>query len=610
MTLTHPLAWGLLLLAIPIILFFLLKVRLRKELVTTTLFWQQVFEERRIRTLHRRFRYFASLILALLFLSCLTAALLDPVLTTAQNNRCVIIIDNSASMNARLPSSQTIRLHSAQQQALKRLKKLAAGQQAALLTANVNPKILSGFTNHTGTLQRKLAAIPATDYPADLGAALRLAEQLIADQPDSPIYIYTDAELPLKSNVPSNVHIVRVGLPIDNLAITRFQPRRLPEHAADYEILVEAVNFGMDTVQTRLEIDCEGEIVDVLPLSLEPGKAVTKIVRNTSAEGGLYRAKLASTDSFPADDVAIAFLTQQFVQHVLLGGTENFFLRHVLQVQPQTEVILIEDIPDSVPPESVWVFHQKVPLVLPQGNVMVIDPQNDCDLFQVQGRLEQPITANVTAGNPLVRFMPPGLVFSGAKNVVSLKDNAKVLAETAEGFPLYGQFVSENQRVLVLSADLNQGDFALRTAFPMLISQALTYFRDSNDLQRAYSTAEPVNLSVPTEKTQVILRSPSGREEMFPCREGTVLLGRLGECGVWTLLDLESGQELAKIACNLFNAVESNLRSSAEGVSLAAERDTWELAALFVRPLWHYLALLTLLLTAAEWFLYQRRWIE
>jgi len=157
------------------------------------------------------------------------------------------------------------------------------------------------------------------------------------------------------------------------LAITRFQPRRLPERLADYEILVEVVNFGTTTVQTRLEIDCDGELVDVLPLSLEPNMLVMKIVRNTSASGGLLRATLADTDSFSTDNTAVAFLSEQFVQRILLYGQENFFLWHVLQALPLTEIVLVPEIPDSIPPDSVLVLHQTVPATLPPGNVLVID---------------------------------------------------------------------------------------------------------------------------------------------------------------------------------------------------------------------------------------------
>jgi len=611
MTIANPLAWGLLLLAIPIILFFLLKVRFRKEWITTTIFWNKVFEERRNRRLHRRWRYLISLLLALLFIACLTAAVLDPAMFAAQNSRHVLIIDNSASMNALLSESETSRLDAAKQQALKQLNQLS-GRQVALLSANIEPQIISGFTNHSGTLRQRLAEIPATDFPAGTHAALQLAEQLIEGSPDASIYIYTDSmeaadgRQQTAAEAETAVKIFPMGESISNVALTRFQPRRLPERATDYEIFIEVINFGTETVETSLEIEREGTLVDILSLSLEPNVPVTRILRNTSAGGGLFRATLTNPDQFLTDNTAAAFLSEQYVQRILLYGEENFFLWHVLQALPLTEVRVIAAIPDVIPPDSVLVLHQTVPPILPLGNVLIIDPQNDSNLLTVGGLLERPMAATVNAESPLVRFIAPGLVFANARTLIPQTHNLFPLLATADEFPLYLQFVADEQRVLVLSADLNQGDFSLRTAFPILISQALSYFRNTEELQKAYSTAEPVRLTLPTEHPQVILRSPSGREAVFPCQNGVVSLGRLGETGIWTILEADTQRELAQIACNLFNAAESNFQSTAEmPVPSGAEAGTF-----FVRPIWFYLAFFALLLTAMEWFLYQRRWIE
>jgi hypothetical protein len=102
-----------------------------------------------------------------------------------------------------------------------------------------------------------------------------------------------------------------------------------------------------------------------------------------------------------------------------------------------------------------------------------------------------------------------------------------------------------------------------------------------------------------------------GREEVFPHQGGSVSFGRLGECGVWTIIEPESGRELAKIACNLFNSTESNLHSSNEAPKdTESDKSNESEQGAFHGPLWYYLALFALFLTAAEWFLYQRRWIE
>ena len=54
MSLTNPAAWIWAGLALPIIALYILKIRQRRVPVSTTLFWEQVFEERKPRAWWRR----------------------------------------------------------------------------------------------------------------------------------------------------------------------------------------------------------------------------------------------------------------------------------------------------------------------------------------------------------------------------------------------------------------------------------------------------------------------------------------------------------------------------------------------------------------------------
>jgi len=241
-----PMAGYLALLAVPIILFYILKVRLRQENVSTLIFWQQVFEERRTRSLWRQLRHLLSLLINLLFLSLLVAALLDPILTSQKKeSRTVIIVDNSAGMNA-IESGNTTRLDLAKTELAAYLAGTEVGKQTAIITAGGDPQVVVGFTNHLGTLQKMLAEIKPTDNPTELGKAIELARHLTADEPDSVVLVYTDGcSTELDSYLTAeDVRFVPVGKPLDNVAVTQFQLRRSIGDAIGYEILVEAVNFG------------------------------------------------------------------------------------------------------------------------------------------------------------------------------------------------------------------------------------------------------------------------------------------------------------------------------------------------------------------------------
>ena len=60
------LAWAAL--TIPIVIFYILKIRLRQVPVSTTIFWRQIYDEKRPRSIWQQLRHLISLLVQLLWL--------------------------------------------------------------------------------------------------------------------------------------------------------------------------------------------------------------------------------------------------------------------------------------------------------------------------------------------------------------------------------------------------------------------------------------------------------------------------------------------------------------------------------------------------------------
>src|SRR6202022_3281530 len=86
----------------PVIVFYILKIRLRRVPVSTILFWRQIFEQKKPRSIWQRLRHLVSLLVQLVLLFLLVGALAEPFRTgeNLQTRRVVLVVDNSASMNA------------------------------------------------------------------------------------------------------------------------------------------------------------------------------------------------------------------------------------------------------------------------------------------------------------------------------------------------------------------------------------------------------------------------------------------------------------------------------------------------------------------------------
>src|SRR5436305_4902097 len=102
MSLTYPIALAWAALTIPIVVFYILKIRLRQVPVSTTIFWRQIYDEKRPRSLWQILRHLISLLIQILWLLLLVFALTEPFFTweILQARRLVLVVDNSASMRA------------------------------------------------------------------------------------------------------------------------------------------------------------------------------------------------------------------------------------------------------------------------------------------------------------------------------------------------------------------------------------------------------------------------------------------------------------------------------------------------------------------------------
>src|SRR3954468_4527931 len=102
MSLANPTALLWLLLAIPVVVFYVLKIRLKRVPVSTVIFWRQIFDEKRPRSLWQRLRHLISLLLPLVLLTLLVGVLAEPFFAweALSARRILLVVDNSASMNA------------------------------------------------------------------------------------------------------------------------------------------------------------------------------------------------------------------------------------------------------------------------------------------------------------------------------------------------------------------------------------------------------------------------------------------------------------------------------------------------------------------------------
>ncbi len=639
MSLANPLALVLAGLALPIVALYILKIRLRRVPVSTLIFWRQVFDEKKPRSLFQKLRHLVSLLLQLAFLLLLVFAVADPILRwqQAHSRRIVIVLDDSASMAATdvTPS----RLEAARARAIALVEGMRQGDEAAVIAAS-RPRVVCGPTDHERTLRSAIGSITQVDEPGRIADAVDLAQRLLAGSPKKPrIVILSDGAFdqaePLAQT--QEVDLALVGARTANVGITQLQARRSMLDPSGYEILVEVTNASDTEAQPRLELELDSDPIDVMTLTLKPGEHAVRTFEKTSVEGGWLHAHLSPGDLFTGDDDAWAVLPARARRKVILHTPGNLFLEKVFEAMPEVDLEVVKlaegaaPCPASVPAGGVVVYHRRVPDRLPVAPVFLIDPERSGPGWTVAARQKNVVVARQDRESPYMANIRLDAVVISEASRLALAGKPRVLAESAAGDPLFAiverSVSGARYKLAVLAVDLEASDLPLQTAFPIMASNVLSEFGESRgELRESLAAGSLLEFEPPGDLKpgeRLILVAPDGREQEIALVPGAPLAaaGPLDLRGGWSVLrrvgsprgDVAESRRLLpgdttvlKAACNIADRRETDLRAP-EGLATQAAANPLPLA---VRPIWYYLIASAWLLSCWEWLLYQRRWID
>lgn len=481
MNFLFPAAWAWLGLALPIIALYLIRTRLERRSVSTLLFWEQIRTQSYNSALWRKLRRWLSLLLQLVFLALVTFALTQPLAPwqTAQPTSTVFVLDPSASMLAR-EGAQT-RWERAKEMLDQRIRQLRPFDRAALLVAADPPQVLSGWTASRRVLLDALNRAQPVGEGVSLRAALALAENLRSTQPNASIQLLTDGVWRDPTEVNGKVECVWVGEPQPNVGITQFSARRPFSSPGEVRVSLEVVSRGEIKMEGTVELFRSGQLVDVQPVSLEPGGAWQREWDLQAPGAEEFEARLAGfpPDALSVDDSARVKIDAVHVVRVILVSTPNPYLEAALDALPLVEWARVESLSGFPDPGALYVFNRTVP---PEGfenaNALLINPPSAGFWGRPDGAVERPLVSEVARDEALMRHTGFSNVSLDAATKWQKPPVAQVFAESFGDPLIYGQW-DDRRHWALLAFDLEGSDLVLRTAFPILLGNAVESLRPS-----------------------------------------------------------------------------------------------------------------------------------
>lgn len=590
------------LLAIPILVLYMLRLRRREVPVSSILLWRLLLRDQQANAPWQKLERSLLLFLQLLALAALVLALARPVwpVRSLVSGPVVVILDGSASMLAVDGAAGAARFEMARAAALDLVSDLPASARMSLVLAGDPPQIIAAAEGDPARLRAALESAQAAPVEADWQATLALAAGA-ASAPGLSVeaaefILISDGGLSLASStgepslsaalrLPGRVRYLPVGGETSNLALSALALRPAD---SGVQLFAQVHNYSALPHTAILALyrqvgEASETLLDARPLELLPHTSQSIVLDRLPDSAARYIARLqpapgGAADSFPLDDAAYAVYTPAQAGRTLLVTPGNLFIEQLLasldgvqafRQSPPVDGAL--ELPTAA--YDLYIFDGLLPDAIPPApaSLLLINPP-DSPLLPVTGVFTDTLPASLTA-SPLLAAVDWRNVHIRQARQVTLPDWSLPLI-SAPGGPLLLAGERDGQRIAALTFALQDSDLPLQTAYPILMANLVRYLLPQSDPLATAETGLP--------------SSVSGLSPGFYTLERP------------NLPPLE-------YAVNLFSPLESDLAVrpqlilSGQTVSSARSDQAGQ------RELWPWLAALGMLALLAEWAVYQTR---
>jgi len=561
-----------------IIALYFLKLRHRRVVISSSILWKRVLDERQSHSLWEKLRRIISIVIAITIALLIALALARPEIEslTGKNERVVIVLDSSPTMNTQTAGGRTRWQH-----ALEAAEGLLAtgGPTTEFRVIDTAGSTASAFTTDRNEVRRLLQEMtPKTADP----------QFPKVDATGSQIYFVSDGVT--LHTTPSSVKRISVYEPAENVGITAFEIRSIPSTPLGYEAYLEIQNFGRPAEVGVALSGTGGQRIN-RTIRLETEQIYKDVFDLSQFSGGGVRATIQSKDdALGLDDVAFAYLPIKRKTRTLLVTRGNQFLETLLKLDGYVDLTVADPAGYRESPTiDAYIFDRFAPPSPPARPALIIGTPAAPWLKPATGAVQKPEIATWSEKHPVMQYVSVHDV--SIERASRIDPAGLTVIAASKQTPLI--VASEKPKWVMLTFDLQSTDFPFHVGFPVFIENVLTWFsREQLALKRS-----PGTVDVPLAESQI--RTIDGT--VVP---STQQLGQtLFETRQPGLYSATQGDQRIHVAVNLANPTFSDVnRSVFKTDRTAATQNYW-----LRRELWFYMLAAAAVLITIEWFTYHRR---
>lgn len=609
-------AWFLLLL-IPLLVFYFLKLKRPHQRVPSLALWSQVINDRRVNSPFQKFKRSILLLLQILLLLFLVLALMQPYIQSGAERAdyLPILVDCSASMGATDAKTKKTRLELAKERVNDLIDNMLPDQKISLVAVSSTARRLTDFTNNQRILKKALASLEVDDVPSQLEDALRMTQALSRTAPIKSVLFYSDGNFPQEINfeLPFELNYQLLPAAGANLGITSMNARK--NQAGNWDVFLRIENSKQADGSADVELFQDGQSVAREDILLGPGES--QRLEFSVAAGGASKLKAVlspgGADSLTSDNEAFLTIPQS---RDLLVYVDPELSSYRYALDDSNNLILYPQPDQETPPAEYDLVISGTEKDMDREALVKLGVGFVPAALQKYISLETELTEVVdwNRSSSLLRHVELGDVQITQQPVWTDKSGVENLEELGYEVLIHGKLgplllqkrnAADQEFYFLFNTD--RSTLPYRVGFPIMVSNLVQLTLQEAGIAETQAAATPILPAVefqPEQKYQI--KTPDGKRMTADSDANGVLSG-IAALHVGSYSISGEGAKDSEISVSLLNPLETSLVSVEEiqfsevPVSAAqAQIDT-------DKPLWGEFALIAFFLLLLEWWYFQRK---
>jgi hypothetical protein len=316
--------------------------------------------------------------------------------TETRGNRHILVIDTSASMQAR--EGRTPRFELARAHAKKVVQSFNVLDEVMLISVSSRPLVVSGLTKDHLLILHLLETLK----PVDTGTNLDLGIELALAQRDregrhGQVYVFTDqpqSVLSLSADKLKELAYYRVGKTDDNLAVAALHLHQNPfQGYSQAQAYVVVRNYAARPKSGILTVRLNERQMLRREFTLPAREATSFSLKGFEGPGKLV-AQLETNDALSVDNQALAWLAELRDRRLVLVSAAKGLQEEIARVGEAIPGLILTTLTPErfsaaeIRPQDVVLFHQFVPSATVAANSLYVFPQPQNPLFPAVAEAE------------------------------------------------------------------------------------------------------------------------------------------------------------------------------------------------------------------------------